>query len=291
MDYRTDLALERAEICGIGKNNGIEKSIMQYGDSTVTKITVTNENGEKLIGKPKGKYITVDVPSFYCDSELLDGRLDGLVEQIVSLIPENGTVLTIGLGNRNMTADALGPLCAEKIFVTRHIGYELAKASGLENLRSVASVVPGVLGNTGIESAEIVKSLADNLKPSCIVTIDALAALDFNRLGSTVQLTDTGISPGSGIGNTRKEISKNTLGIPVIAIGVPTVISAYTLAENVLDELDINADISKGEKFKEFIVASREADLICERASKFIALALNCAFQKHISPQDLMMLM
>lgn len=291
MDFRTDLAIERAEICGIGKNNGIEKSVMRYGDSTVTSVNITNENGEKLIGKPIGKYITVDIPSFSCDSELLDGRLDGLIEQIASLIPSSGTVLTIGLGNRDMTADALGPECADKIFVTRHIGKELAKALGFENLRSVASLSPGVLGKTGMEASEIIASLAEHIKPSCIIAIDALAALDINRLGSTVQLTDTGISPGSGVGNARKEISKKTLGIPVIAIGVPTVISAYTLAENVLDELDIQADISKGEKFREFIVASREADLICERASKFIALALNCALQKNISAQDLMMLM
>ena len=291
MDFRTDLALERAEICGIGKNNGIKKMVTHYGDSKVTSITVTNENGEKLIGKPVGKYITVDVPAFSCDSELLDGRLDALIEQISSLIPPDGTVLTVGLGNRNMTADALGPACADRIFVTRHISKELANALGLDNLRSVASFSTGVLGKTGIESSEIIASLTDKLKPSCIIAIDALAALDISRLGSSVQLTDTGISPGSGVGNTRKEISRKTLGIPVIAIGVPTVISAYTLCENVLNELNIEADISEGKKYKEYIVASREVDLICEKASKFIALALNCALQKNISAEDLMMLM
>ena len=123
------------------------------------------------------------------------------------------------------------------------------------------------------------------------MVIDALAALDIKRLGTTVQLTDTGISPGSGVGNTRMEISRKTLGVPVIAIGVPTVISAYTLAQNVLDEVGASADISGGTKFKEYIVASREADLINERASKFIALAFNSALQKNIPIEDLMMLM
>ncbi len=291
MDFRTDLAIERAEICGTGKNNGIEKTVKQYGNTAITSVNITNENGERLIGKPIGKYITVDVPSFSCDSELLDGRLDALVEQICGLIPNEGTVLTVGLGNRDMTADALGPKCAEKIFVTRHIGKELAVSLGFDSLRSVASVSPGVLGKTGMEAAEITASLVEKIKPSCVITIDALAALDIKRLGSTVQLTDTGISPGSGIGNKRQEMTKKTLGVPVIAIGVPTVISAYTLAENILTELDINADISKGEKFKEYIVASREADLICERAAKFIALAVNSALQQDISPNDLMMLM
>lgn len=291
MDFRTDLAVERAEICGIGKNEGIEKTIEHYGNSTVTCVNITNENGEKLIGKPQGRYITVDVPSFSCDSELLDGRLDGLIKQIISLIPDKGTILTVGLGNRDMTADALGPECADKIFVTRHIGEELAASIGFDSLRSVASFTPGVLGKTGMEASETVASIVKNINPSCVVVIDALAALDIKRLGTTVQLTDTGISPGSGIGNARKEMSKATLGVPVVAIGVPTVISAYTLAQNVLDEVEVSADISKGTKFKEYIVASREADLINERASKFISLALNSALQRNISLEDLMMLM
>ncbi len=291
MDFRTDLAVERAEICGIGKNEGIEKTIEHYGNSTVTCVNITNENGEKLIGKPKGRYITVDVPSFSCDSELLDGRLEGLIEQLITLIPDKGTILTVGLGNRDMTADALGPECADKVFVTRHISKELAASIGFDSLRSVASFTPGVLGKTGMEASEIVASIVKNINPSCVVVIDALAALDINRLGTTVQLTDTGISPGSGIGNTRKEMSKTTLGVPVVAIGVPTVISAYTLAQNVLDEIEVSADISKGTKFKEYIVASREADLINERASKFISLALNSALQRNISLEDLMMLM
>lgn len=291
MDFRTDLALERIELTGVGDMRGIEKTVRQCGSSTVTVVNVSDENGEKLIGKPLGKYITVDVPSFSADGEMLDGRLDGLIEELRQLIPCEGNVLVVGLGNRNMTADALGPACTDKIFVTRHIGSELASALGFKSLRSVAAVAPGVLGSTGMEAFEIISGIVEKSRIKCVIAVDALAAMDMSRLGATVQLSDTGISPGSGIGNKRSEISKKTLGIPVIAVGVPTVISAYTLVENILREIDADTDISKGEKFKEYIVASREADIITERASKFISLALNSALQPDIRLEDLMLLM
>ena len=291
MDFRTDLAVERIAVTGIENSKGIEKTVKNYGNSTVTCINVINSDGEKLIGKPKGKYITIDVPSFSSDGELLDGRLDGLIDELRLLLPEKGNVLIVGIGNRNMTADALGPVCADKIFVTHHIGKELASSLGFNDLRSVASVSTGVLGMTGIESFEIISGIVKKCDFDCVIAIDALAAMDIRRLGSTVQLSDSGISPGSGIGNKRSELSRNTLGVPVIAVGVPTVISAYTLAENVMSELGLNADMSKGDKFKEYIVASREADIINDRASKLIALALNSALQPNIDLSDLMMLM
>lgn len=290
LDYRTDLAIER----GITDNNAIIKGVEQYrrGNrvSVVTEIRVTDEDGAKALGKPQGRYITVEVPEFATDFELLDGRLDMLVREIRSLVPEEGTVLAVGLGNRELTADALGPEFADGIFVTRHIGRELAESMGFESLRPVASVAPGVLGKTGIEAFEIIESVAEKIRPSCIIVADALAALDISRLGNTVQLSDTGISPGSGVGNRRKEISEATLGIPVIAIGVPTVISAFTVAENLLDELDYAVDLSDAGKYKEFIVASREADLIVKRAARLISLGVNLALQPSISPQEMAIL-
>ena len=290
LDFRTDLAIERS----LSIENKLPDGIKQYERSnevsSVTEIRVTDEEGEKAIGKPIGRYITVEVPSFSSDSELLDGRLEMLVSEIRALIPENGTVLTAGLGNRDLTADALGPEFAEGIFVTRHIGKELASAMGFENLRPVASIAPGVLGQTGMEAFEIIESVAEKIKPSCIIIADALAALDISRLGNTVQLSDTGISPGSGVGNRRKEISSKTLGIPVIAIGVPTVISAFTVAKNLLDDLSYSIDISGAEKYKEYIVASREADLITKRAARLISLAVNLALQPSVSPQEMAML-
>ena len=185
----------------------------------------------------------------------------------------------------------MGPECADKIFATRHIGKELAESLGLTQLRPVAAVAPGVLGKTGIEAAEIIEGASEKIKPSCIIAIDALAAMDLKRLGNTVQLSDTGISPGSGIGNRRREISERTLGVPVIAVGVPTVISAYTVAKNVLGDTDGGRDLRGAEEYAEFTVASREADLITERASKLISLAVNTALQPSLTPQELLMMM
>ena len=290
LDFRTDLAIERS----LSIENKLPDGIKQYRRSndvsSVTEIRITDEEGERAIGKPIGRYITVEVPSFSSDFELLDGRLDMLISEIRSLIPESGTVLTVGLGNRDLTADALGPEFAEGIFVTRHIGKELSSAMGFENLRPVASIAPGVLGQTGMEAFEIIESIAEKIKPSCIIIADALAALDISRLGNTVQLSDTGISPGSGVGNRRKEISSKTLGIPVIAIGVPTVISAFTVAKNLLDDLSYSIDISDAEKYKEYIVASREADLITKRAARLISLGVNLALQPTVSAQDMAIL-
>ena len=290
LDFRTDLAIERS----LSIENKLPDGIKQYKRSndvsSVTEIRITDEEGEKAIGKPIGRYITVEVPSFSSDFELLDGRLDMLVSEIRSLIPENGTVLTVGLGNRDLTADALGPEFAEGIFVTRHIGKELSSAMGFKNLRPVASIVPGVLGQTGMEAFEIIESVAEKIKPSCIIIADALAALDISRLGNTVQLSDTGISPGSGVGNRRKEISSKTLGIPVIAIGVPTVISAFTVAKNLLDDLSYSIDISDAGKYKEYIVASREADLITKRAARLISLSVNLALHPSVSAQEMAIL-
>lgn len=290
MDFGTDLAIERKILSRQALPNGVKQYTRGNEISPVTEIRITDEEGEEALGKPKGRYITVEVESFSADCELLDGRIDILVNEIRSLIPEKGTVLAVGLGNRDMTADALGPEFADSVFATRHIGKELSRSLGFNDLRSVASVSPGVLGRTGIEAFEIIEGIAEKIKPSCIIAADALAALDIRRLGTTVQLSDTGISPGSGVGNRRKEISERTLGIPVIAIGVPTVISAFTVARNLLDDISYDIDISQADKYKEYIVASREADLITKRAARLISLAVNLALQPSLTVQEMAVL-
>lgn len=290
LDYRTDLAIERSGSNLTTAIKGVEQYRRGNKASVVTEIRIVDEDGEKALGKPQGRYITVEVPSFSTDFELLDGRLDMLVREIRSLIPSEGTVLAVGLGNRDMTADALGPAFVDGVFVTRHIGKELSETMGFGNLRPVAAIAPGVLGKTGIEAFETIESVAEKIKPSCIVVADALAARDISRLGNTVQLSDTGISPGSGVGNRRREISEKTLGIPVVSIGVPTVISAYTVAENLLEELEYKVDLSAAEKYKEYIVASREADLITSRAARLISLGLNLALQPDIRPHEMAIL-
>ena len=290
MDFGTDLAIERKIIAESSLPDGVEQFTRGNETTPVTEIRISSEEGENALGKPKGRYITVEMPSFAAESELLDGRLDILASEIRSLLPVNGTVLTVGLGNRDMTADALGPLFADSVFATRHITRELCESMGFQELRSVASVSPGVLGRTGIESFEIIEGIKEKIKPSCIIVADALAALDIRRLGTTVQLSDTGISPGSGVGNRRMEISSETLGIPVIAIGVPTVISAYTVAKNILDEVLSDTDISGASAYKEYIVASREADLITKRSARLISLAVNLALQPSLTVQELAVL-
>ncbi len=292
MIFGTDLAIERKVILKNEQIDGVEETVRGNEISLVTEVKIVTDNAVDILGKPKGRYITVEVPPFSSDFELLDGRLSVLVDEIRSLLPPDGTVLAVGLGNRDLTADALGPLFADGIFATRHIDDELKKTVGFDTLRSVAAISPGVLGRTGIEAFENIKSVAKAIKPACIIAVDALAAMDMTRLGTTVQLSDTGISPGSGVGNRRHEISEKTLGIPVIAVGVPTVISAFTLTKNVLENInkEIDIDINNAQKYKNYIVASREADLVTKRAARLLSLAVNLALQPSISVNEMAIL-
>ena len=294
MNLRTDLALEKREVIAEKEPDGIICEKIESPDATVTRIEVINEAGEQKLGKPAGKYITVEMSAFSEDSRILDGRLEILTEELARLLPPEGTVLVIGLGNRDITPDALGPRCCELILATRHINGEVAKSAGLENLRPVASVVPGVLGKTGIETAETVKGIAETIKPAAVITVDALAARRMSRLGCTVQLADTGIVPGSGVGNSRCGLNSRLLGVPVISVGVPTVVDAATLVCDLVE----NADYALGDELRRSIereganmmITPKEVDLTVERASKLVALAINCALQPHIAPEDILAL-
>ena len=290
MDFGTDLAVERKILLESSLPEGVQQIKRGNEISPVTEIKITCREGEEALGKPMGRYITVDVPPFTADCELSDGRLDILASEIRSLIPSEGTVLAVGLGNRDMTADALGPLFADSVFATRHISEELRRAMGFESLRSVAAVSPGVLGRTGIETFEIIDGIAKKIKPSCIIAVDALASLDIRRLGTTVQLSDTGISPGSGVGNRRIGLNASTLGIPVIAVGVPTVISAFTVAKNVLENSGYDIDIPRADMYREYIVASKDADLITKRSARLVSLAVNLALQPSLGVNEIALL-
>ena len=193
-----------------------------------------------------------------------------------------------GLGNTKITPDALGPKCASMIFATRHITGELLKATGLSDLRCVSAFSTGVLGDTGAESVEMIKGVVQMIKPDFVITVDALAARNVERLGTTVQMCTSGIVPGSGVGNARQEISKKTVGVPVVSIGVPTVVDAATL---VLDCGGCRDDEEAlYEQTGNMMVTPREVDLMIERASKLTALAINCALQPEISPEDMLIL-
>lgn len=287
MNFRTDLALERQEILKPAQHKGVSVKAWQRENTKVTEIVIENSEGEKIIGKPKGKYITVELPEFSHESELLDTRLTALSEAIRSLLPKgDGTVLVAGLGNESITPDAIGPKAAKRIFSTRHIGKELSEQLGFPHLRPVACIAPGVLGQTGVETGELLKGVAQCTELCAIITIDALASRRLSRLGRTVQLSDTGITPGSGVGNARAEISRNTMGVPVIAVGVPTVVDALTLANEITDGKAEESRVKR--EAAAMMVTPKEIDIVTERAAKLVALAVNCALQPQIEPEVLL---
>ncbi len=288
MNFRTDLALERCENLSQKELDGIEIETFEAEKAKVTRIDVLDEKGAETVGKPVGRYVTVEVTPFAKHAQFIDESFGAVTNEIKRMLPEKGSVLVAGLGNTRITPDALGPKCASMIFATRHITGELLKATGFENLRSVSAFPTGVLGETGAEAGEIIKGAVQVLSPDVVITIDALAARDVSRLGTTIQMCNTGIVPGSGVGNSRQEISERTIGVPVIAIGVPTVVDAATL---ILDFSNGNIDEnSLPEKSESMMVTPREIDLMIERASKLTSLALNCALQPDISPEDMLML-
>ena len=285
MNARTDLAIEKDSFISGDRPKGIRRKIFETEKTKITKISVLDKEAAKVIGKPVGEYITVELDEFSYDTELLDDRMKSISTQISSLLPKgDGTVLVAGIGNKDITPDALGPRCAEGIFSTRHITSELAEEIGLDFLNPVCSLATGVLGQTGIETGEIIKSVADAIKPKAVIVIDALAAAGLERLGRTVQITDTGITPGSGVGNKRAEISKNTLGVPVIAIGVPTVVDAVTLAKDMTG----NKTATESAEAQNMMVTPREIDVMIERAAKLISLCVNCALQPETDPELLL---
>ncbi|MCI8442118.1 MAG: GPR endopeptidase [Provencibacterium sp.] len=285
MNFRSDIALEQTE--SIGEKNlpeGVSLSAEEYDQITVHCVDITSPEGERVIGKPQGRYLTVELPPFYSANQSTEKEIEALARQIRKLLPENGPVLVVGLGNIHITPDALGPRTCDLILATRHIAGELAKSTGLGELRPVAALAPGVLGQTGIESGEIIRSLVRDVGPAAVIAIDALAARSLERLGCTIQLSNSGISPGSGVMNRRFELSKATLGVEVVSIGVPTVVDAATMAE------DMGAGKLPKEQLQKaqaMMVTPREVDLLIERAAKVLSLSVNHALQPHLSVEDI----
>ena len=229
MALRTDLAIEMSG----GENEdikGVEKEYNEQGDIKITTVKITSVEGERATGKPMGEYITLEFPPIYkiCDFSVLEKTVIGALERLLKGKREN--ILIAGLGNTEITPDAVGPLTARGILATRHISGQFAEDIGLKGLKSVSVITPGVLGQTGIETAELIKGAISAVRPDVLIVIDALTAGSAERLFRTIQLCNTGISPGSGVKNSRQEISEKNLDIPVIAVGVPTVTDADTLA-------------------------------------------------------------
>ena len=245
INFRTDLATERRDLYQKANNieneiDGLESQKEDIDENIkIERVKITNENGEKAIGKPIGNYITIDIKKLkIAQEEELKKASEILANELKKVIDEHidkqGEILVVGLGNIYVTPDALGPKVINNIEVSRHIINYLPQYVE-EGTRMVSAISPGVLGTTGIETLEILKGIVDNINPKLIIVIDALASRSIERISSTIQISDTGIVPGAGVGNTRAEISKNSLGIPVIAIGIPTVVETAVLVNDSLD--------------------------------------------------------
>ena len=276
MGIRTDLAVEAHEMSrnDAEKIEGVELSKTEHGKISRTVVDVTNDEGAKAIGKQKGRYITIEAPDLKYSLDDYEYVCNMIADELRQLCVGEKT-LVAGLGNRDITPDALGSETVSRLIVTSHIKKHMPDAIG-EEYSDVCAIAPGVMGTTGIETLDVIKSVSDSVKPDTIIAIDALAGADISRVCTTVQIADTGIAPGSGVGNDRAGINEETLGVKVIAIGVPTVIAA---------ELISGGDLP--DDFSSLVVTTRDIDLVIERMSKTIANGINMALHKNLTFRDI----
>ncbi len=270
MAFRTDLAMEAAERASAGALAGVKSRVRREEGVTVIEVEILDRRGEEALGKPRGRYLTLETGRITPEAlpRLAAAAASALREMMaqLGLTPET-PVLVAGLGNRTVTPDSIGPLAAERVLVTRHLLGE--KKRLFEGLRPVSAVIPGVLGVTGIESAELVAGAVRAARPGLVIALDALAAGSIRRVCRTVQLASGGIAPGSGVDNARAALSEAGLGVPVIAVGVPTVVDADTLCRELA-----------GERAAErFFVTPREIDREAAMAAKLLGYAVNMALQ------------
>lgn len=282
----TDLAVESAGVRTA--DSGVLVDEYEENGFTVTDITVADERGERAVGRPRGRYITVALGKpWLFDGDQTGAASDLLARELRSLcgdLPRRGPVLVVGLGNRSYTADSLGPRVVDGLLITRHVKLRDPDVYRSLGQREVAALAPGVLGQTGIETMELVRGAAERVKPAVVIAVDSLAARDVGRLAATVQLCDSGIAPGSGIGNSRDALNADTVGVPVIAVGAPTVVSSATLVRDVLslagmsDPLPPNVETVL-ENGRSFFVSLKECDAAVNALASLIASAVNSAFR------------
>lgn len=286
MKYRTDLALECKELAeeenvSVGEDDGVLFNKRDYGNNvTVVKIEILDERGEKMLEKPKGTYITIEAEGIIEEeNQVKKLAMNAIADELAELVPFHNKlkVLVVGLGNNLVTPDSLGPSTLSKVRPTRHL-FKFMKQDSDDEMSNVSCIIPGVMGNTGVESAELIKKAAELIKPDVIIVVDSLAARDISRLSTTIQITDTGISPGAGMGNNRAGINEETMGVRVIAIGVPTVIDITTVIRDTLvdnvDDLHMIENYLQDYKF-ESIVTSTDIDVIIKEFSDVIANGIN----------------
>ncbi|MBQ9898897.1 MAG: GPR endopeptidase [Ruminococcus sp.] len=277
MDIRTDLAVE--SISGGELPEGVQRTV-RGSAFAITEIVISDETGAEAVGKERGRYVTLEGESLSRFSDDYEDMAQELAGELTRLVPD-GEILVVGLGNNDITPDAIGPQTVSRVLATRHLQDELGgeEERFLTSLRRVSAFAGGVLGQTGIETAELVRAVVGELRPAGVIAVDALACSDISRLGTTIQLTDTGISPGSGVSNARKELSERILGVPVIAVGVPTVVDMHTIVRSLTgDELPPDT--------QNMLVTPRDIDRLTERASQLIAFGINLALQPTLSFED-----
>lgn len=295
-EIRTDLAEElRSHVMAsdakssAGEIDGVLYRETEKGDVRISTIDIINENGEKKLGKKQGRYITISYPTAsglgYSD---FIGLCDILAENLRSICKNVSRILVCGLGNRELAADAVGVIAVENVLVTHHIresDEELFASSGFFD---VSAISPGVMAKTGMESADVVKGVVERLHPDVVIAVDSLAAREAARLARTIQLSDTGISPGAGVGNRRADFDRDYIGVPVIAVGVPTVVDTATLVHDALAGQDIREEMLAS--LSGLFVSPKEIDVIAENVGKIIGYAINRAFHGDFSYEEMAMM-
>ena len=281
-NIRTDLAVEAHELSRREAKNateidGVISDVRTEDGITVTNIEITNENGSKALGKAIGNYITIESPNLKYSIDIYERVCTLISEEIRKMtdIKSDSLTLVVGLGNRDITPDALGTEVVSRLLVTHHIKQNM-KDFFDDNISGVCALIPGVLGTTGIETAEIIKAVSEKVKPNLIIAVDAMAAADIRRVSTTVQISDTGIQPGAGVGNNRACLNAETIGAKVIAIGVPTVIDAATISK-----VEIPKELAP------LMVTTKDIDLVIERTAKTVANGINLALHRDMTLRDI----
>lgn len=314
---RTDLALEAHQLAGISHDGadipGVDLEQSSENGIHISRMHIKDMNGSRIMNKKIGHYLTFEVPELrYKDPDLQRNVAQVFANEVRDFLHlgKKDSVLIVGLGNWNVTPDSLGPLVVEKLFVTRHLFTHMPDVVK-DGFRPVAAVAPGVLGITGVETSEIVKGIVEHIRPDLVIAIDALASRSLERVNTTIQVADTGISPGAGVGNKRKGLNMETLGVPVVAIGIPTVVDAVTIAHDTIDLLierierevpgntcaqlfETFTDREKKQLIHEILqplgqnlmVTPKEIDQFIEDIAKVVANGLNMALHEAITMEE-----
>ena len=284
--FRSDLTLETAEQLGIAGKKAKRVDGVRVMDSllegyTVTSITVSTETGSRALGKPMGRYITVNLqPYFQRQAHFFSRGVRCLGRELRHLLPrlkDGDTVLVAGLGNRQLSCDAVGPVAVENLLVTRHM--VSAAPHHFRHFTSVAAIITGVVGQTGVETQELIAGTVERISPAAVIVIDALCARSHHRLCTTVQLSDTGLTPGSGVGNHRAAIDAAALGVPVIAIGIPTIIAGSTLAHELTGNVPHEDD--------ELFLTPRDVSTRVNELGRLIGYSITTALQPSLTVEDI----